>query len=101
MPKGKVGTKGQRGGAKGQGVKRGQSASQERPQTQKNGRHGRSPTPAGAADDDDVSDDNTNRSSQKLTQRSPSPTPSDTSPHKSRQQPKEKATAEGPSTVPL
>ena len=69
MARPKGGAKGQRGGANGQRAERRQSESQERPQTtQKNGRQGRSPTPA-----------------------------DDLSPHKGRQKPKEQATAAGPS----
>ena len=97
MARSKGGAKGQRGGANVQEQKRRKSASQERPQsTQKNGRQGRSHTP----DVDGLSDDDTNGSSRRRSERSPSPPAEkalEMSPQKGRQKRKEKATAASPS----
>ena len=96
MPRGGKANR-QRGGANVQGQKRLKSASQERPQTtQKNGRQGRSHTP----DVDGLSDDDTNGSSRRSSERSPSPPAEkalEMSPQKGRQKRKEKATAASPS----
>ena len=96
MPRGGKANR-QGGGDNVQGQKRRKSASQERPQTtQKNGRQGRSHTP----DVDDLSDDDTNGSSRRRSERSRSPPAEkalEMSAQKGRQKRKEKATAASPS----